>query len=116
MECIWDQVPIISVRSVSTMPQGESVTATSATPIGVYSQAFIQGLYGVLPDAMNDKLVVRPGFPAEWKAASLKTATVDFNFRRDQQTDYYTIIPSFEREMTLTLQLKSHTTGSNISG
>ncbi|OFX75304.1 MAG: hypothetical protein A2071_12725 [Bacteroidetes bacterium GWC1_47_7] len=76
-------------------------------PIGVYSRALIQGLYGILPDAMNDKLVIRPGFPAEWKYASLKTATVDFNFKREQQTDYYTIIPSFEREMALTLQLKA---------
>ncbi len=75
-------------------------------PIGVYSRALVQGLYGILPDAMNDKLVIRPGFPAEWEYASLKTANVDFNFRRDQQTDSYTIIPSFEREMALTLQLK----------
>ena len=76
-------------------------------PIGVYSRALIQGLYGILPDAMNDKLVIRPGFPADWEYASLKTATVDFNFRRELQTDYYTVIPSFERKMALTLQLKA---------
>ena len=76
-------------------------------PIGIYARALIQGLYGILPDAMHDKLVIRPGFPADWQYASLKTATVDFNFRREQQTDYYTVIPSFERRMALTLQLKA---------
>ena len=42
-------------------------------PVGVYSRVLIQGLYGILPDAMNDKLVIRPGFPSDWQFASIQT-------------------------------------------
>ncbi len=32
-------------------------------PIGVASRVLIQGLYGILPDALNGRLSVKPGFP-----------------------------------------------------
>lgn len=35
-------------------------------PIGVASRVLIQGLYGILPDAMNGRLLVKPGLPSSW--------------------------------------------------
>lgn len=78
-----------------------------ADPIGVYSRALVQGLYGILPDAMNDKLVIRPGFPADWNFASIKTPDIDFDFRRENKTDVYTIKTSFQKQLTLSLLLKA---------
>jgi hypothetical protein len=76
-------------------------------PVGVYSRALVQGLFGILPDAMNERLVIRPGFPADWDHASIETADIAFDFAREGQTDRYTIKPSFPRELALTMQLQA---------
>ncbi len=58
-------------------------------PIGVASRLFIQGLYGILPDALNSRLLVRPGFPAAWNHASLHTPDVDFGFEQSGKNSRY---------------------------
>lgn len=50
-------------------------------PIGVASRVLIQGLYGILPDALNGRLLIRPGFPSAWEYASLHTPDVDVDFK-----------------------------------
>lgn len=50
-------------------------------PIGVASRVLIQGLYGILPDALNGRLLLKPGFPKEWEYASLHTPDIDFDFK-----------------------------------
>ena len=67
----------------------------------------MQGLFGILPDAMNERLVIRPGFPANWDYASIETPDIAFDFAREGQTDRYTLNPSFPRELALTLQLQA---------
>ncbi len=62
-------------------------------PVGVASRVYIQGLYGVLPDRLASRLVLRPGFPKTWDEASLKTPDIAYAYKRvDQgQTDSYQI-------------------------
>ncbi len=50
-------------------------------PIGVASRVLIQGLYGILPDALNGRLLLKPGFPQEWEYAALHTPDIDFDFK-----------------------------------
>lgn len=50
-------------------------------PIGVASRVLVQGLYGILPDALNNRLLVKPGFPSTWEYASLHTPDIDFDFK-----------------------------------
>ncbi|SHE44392.1 DUF4450 domain-containing protein [Dysgonomonas macrotermitis] len=78
-----------------------------ADPIGVYSRTLIQGLFGILPDAMNDKLEVRPGFPAAWEYASVATPDISFDFKRNGTTDSYKISQNFGKELNLLLTLKA---------
>jgi hypothetical protein len=59
-------------------------------PVGVASRVYIQGLYGVLPDRLNGRLVLRPGFPKTWDEASLKTPDIAYSFQRaDNQDELY---------------------------
>lgn len=60
-------------------------------PIGVASRLFIQGLYGILPDALNNRLLVRPGFPSAWDHASLHTPDIDFDFKQDAKHTHYVL-------------------------
>lgn len=59
--------------------------------IGVASRLLIQGLFGIHPDALNDRVVIRPGFPAAWPYASLKTADLTFDYEKD----HYHIVTHF---------------------
>jgi len=77
-------------------------------PIGVSSRALVQGLFGIIPDAMNGKLIVRPGFPSSWDHASIKTPDIDFNFRRDENTDTYNIKQHFQKKLSIELQVKAY--------
>lgn len=49
--------------------------------IGIAARTFIQGLYGILPDALNGRLLIRPGFPLTWEEAALHTPDINFDFR-----------------------------------
>ena len=51
--------------------------------IGVASRLLVQGLFGIHPDALNDRVVIRPGFPASWPFASLKTPDLSFDYKND---------------------------------
>ena len=58
---------------------------------GVMSRALIEGLFGVRPDALAGTLTIQPGWPAEWRAASLRTPDVTLEFHRDADRDRYEI-------------------------
>jgi hypothetical protein len=49
-------------------------------PVGIASRLLIQGLFGIVPDALNQHLLVRPGFPRHWTEASLHTPDIDFTY------------------------------------
>ncbi|WP_221657567.1 DUF4450 domain-containing protein [Bacteroides salyersiae] len=76
-------------------------------PVGVASRLLIQGLFGILPDALNDKLVIRPGFPAEWDKASLATPDLSYRFRREGMRDIYTVKQHFTNPLELSLQINA---------
>lgn len=50
--------------------------------IGITSRALIQGLFGIEPDALNGKCYIRPGFPSEWKEASVSTPYMYYSYHR----------------------------------
>lgn len=76
-------------------------------PIGVYSRALIQGLFGISPDAMNNRIVIHPGFPTEWDFASVSTPDIDFDFKRKASTDTYIIKNQFGKQHIIELLVKA---------
>lgn len=69
-----------------------------ADPVAMGVRALVQGMYGILPDLMNDKLVIRPGFPDDWDFAELKTKNMSYSFKRTGNTEQYTIEPNLPRK------------------
>lgn len=76
-------------------------------PIGVYSRVLIQGLFGIIPDAMNDRLVIRPGLPSDWNYASVSTPDISFDFSRKGNVDKYIIDSRFEKKLNLELLINA---------
>ena len=41
--------------------------------IGIASRTIVQGLFGIIPQALDGKCIIRPGFPSKWDRVSVKT-------------------------------------------
>ena len=75
-------------------------------PIGVASRVLIQGLYGILPDAMNERLLVKPGLPSAWPSASLHTPDIDFDFQRGDKEGVTSYVVTHRLPAVRTLELQ----------
>ncbi len=78
-----------------------------ADGVGMAARSLTEGLFGINPDALHKKLVIKPGFPAEWNYASIKVPDISFDFKRSGNIDTYTIIPSYSKKLNLQLQLNA---------
>lgn len=76
-----------------------------ADPVAVGVRAVIQGMYGILPDLMNKRIVIRPGFPSSWDHASLSTLNMEYDFRRSGMKDSYRITPKLTGKGNLIMEL-----------
>ena len=76
-------------------------------PIGIASRLLVQGLYGILPDALNRKLTIKPGFPSDWEHASISLPDIAYSFVRKGDTDRYQIEQRFDTLLELTLQINA---------
>lgn len=71
---------------------------------GISSRAFIEGLYGITPNALEGKCIIRPGFPAAWDSASVHTPYLDYSFRRVGGKDVFEIEQNFARPLQIVIR------------
>ncbi len=72
--------------------------------IGISSRTLLQGLFGIVPDALNGRCIIRPGFPASWDSASVTTPYLSYKFRRQGDKDVYEITQNFARPLKIVLR------------
>nr|WP_253952378.1 DUF4450 domain-containing protein [Xylanibacter muris] len=72
--------------------------------IGISSRTLLQGLFGIIPDAMNGKCVIRPGFPTGWNSASVTTPYIEYKYKRLNGKDIYEITQNFSRPLTMVVR------------
>jgi hypothetical protein len=72
-----------------------------ADPIGMAGRTIVEGLFGVQPDLLHNRLVIKPGFPKQWNHAALETPGISINFQRNKKTDTYIIKPAFSKTVKL---------------
>jgi hypothetical protein len=70
-------------------------------PIGIFSRALVEGLFGIKPDALKKTLTIRPGLPSEWNYASFSTPDISFDFKRNGKVDHYILQPFFSTALHL---------------
>jgi len=83
-----------------------------ADPVGMVARSLVGGLFGIVPDALEHLLLVRPGYPDNWDSAHIHTPDVSFTYRKEGSLDHYLIIQDFPKEMDLLLILDAK--GSRI--
>ncbi|WP_200883042.1 DUF4450 domain-containing protein [Massilia sp. BSC265] len=72
---------------------------------GVMARTLVEGLFGVRPDALAGTLLVRPGFPRDWRHARLQHPGVTLAFRRDGAIESWTVEQPAARFGRLVLEL-----------
>lgn len=76
-----------------------------ADPVAVGVRAVVQGMFGILPDLMNGRILIRPGFPEEWDHASIKTLNMDYSYKRTGNKETFEITPKLPRQGALTMEI-----------
>ncbi|MCP2028243.1 hypothetical protein L1276_003413 [Flavobacterium sp. HSC-32F16] len=79
-----------------------------ADPIGMASRTLVEGLFGIQPDALNEVLIIKPGFPEKWNQASLEIPDISIDFKRENKKDTYIIKNQFLAKMNLKLLLNAN--------
>ena len=81
-------------------------------PIGVWARALVEGLFGIRPDLIRQRVVLRPGFPAAWENASIEWRDLSYRFERVKGVSRYHIENRYGASTKLELQID----GSRVSG
>jgi hypothetical protein len=83
-----------------------------ADPVGMTARSLVEGLFGIRPDLMKNRLTIQPGIPAAWDHASIEIPDVTFIYKRKGNRDEYTITPRFGKPRQL--QLFARAKGAGI--
>lgn len=78
-----------------------------ADPIGVWSRALTEGLFGVRPDLLSENPTVRliPGFPSDWNEASVTLPDISYSFKRDGRRSVYKVSNRYGKNSSLSLSV-----------
>ena len=72
--------------------------------IGIFSRTLINGLFGINPQALYGKCILKPAFPESWDSASIRTPYLSYEFHRQGNLDIYHIRQHFTRPLQMLVQ------------
>ena len=71
---------------------------------GITSRAVIEGLFGITPEALYGRCVIRPGFPSSWDSVHVRTPYLEYTYRRAGGKDHFTIRQHFARPLQIVIR------------
>jgi len=72
-----------------------------ADPIGMAARSLVEGLFGVQPNAIENTLFIKPGFPKDWNEASLEVPDIKLTYSKENELSRYLIVSNFNHHMAL---------------
>ena len=72
--------------------------------IGISARTLIQGLFGIQPDALHQRCVLRPGFPQSWDSASVRTPYIYYKYQRMGDEAVYDITQHFRQPLKMVIR------------
>ncbi|SDR15367.1 protein of unknown function [Chryseobacterium soldanellicola] len=76
-----------------------------ADPIGVAARTLTEGLFGVYPELLENKINIHPGFPKDWNFAELKVPDWEYKFSRTAKQTNYWFKSNFKNEISLEMRI-----------
>lgn len=68
------------------------------------ARAMIEGLFGISPEALDGRVIIRPGFPADWDHASIHTPYLDYSFERKEGKEVFSVTQNFSRPLRIVIR------------
>ena len=72
--------------------------------IGISARTFIQGLFGIQPDALEGRCIIRPGFPEAWDSASVRTPYIYYKYQRQGNEAVYEVTQHFAQPQKIVIR------------
>ena len=72
--------------------------------IGISSRTLIQGLFGIIPQALYGKCIIRPNFPADWDSVAIKTPYLSYIYTRKGGVERYEITQNFRQPLKMVIR------------
>ncbi len=72
--------------------------------IGISSRTLLQGLFGIVPQALDGRCIIRPAFPASWDSVSVKTPYLSYIYTRRGGVERYEITQNFHQPLQIVLR------------
>ena len=69
--------------------------------IGISARTLLQGLFGIVPQALSGECILRPGLPQEWDSASVATPYLSYDYRREGNVGVYTVRQRFRQPLKI---------------
>ena len=72
--------------------------------IGISARTLIQGLFGIMPDALNGRCTIRHGFPEAWDSASIRTPYIYYRYKRQGDETIYEVTQHFRQPQKIVIR------------
>ena len=73
--------------------------------IGITAVALIRGLFGIVPQALEGRCILRPALPEEWQTASIRTPYLSYDYHREAGNDVYVVRQHFKEPLQVVLRV-----------
>lgn len=75
--------------------------------IGISARAIVQGVFGIVPQALDGKVIIRPGFPLSWDSCSVKTPYLSYRYKRVNDKAVFIIEQNFKNKMEVVVRINT---------
>ena len=69
--------------------------------IGISSRTLIQGLFGIIPNALYGQCIIRPGFPVKWEKAQIRTPYLEYKYTRTNGKVHIEVWQNFPKPLKI---------------
>lgn len=75
--------------------------------IGISARAIVQGVFGIIPQALDGKVIIRPGFPLSWDSCEVKTPYLTYRYKRVKTKAVFTIEQNFKTPLNVVVRINT---------
>ena len=72
--------------------------------IGISSRTLLQGLFGIVPQALDGVCYIRSGFPSSWDSVSVTTPYLSYKYTRKDGVERYEITQNFRQPLKMVVR------------
>ncbi len=75
--------------------------------IGISSRTLVQGLFGIIPQALYGQCIIRPGFPSSWDSAYVKTPYLEYKYICKDDEEHFEVTQHFRQPLKIVIRLNT---------